>query len=94
MGLTAYLYLLLQFYYCQSFSSFVNTPLSKDYAISIKANQSLYQAYKSVLKNRGMSVTDDIEKHMLSVIGEQYQDSDVEKLKSAMDFIYPEWRQQ
>lgn len=70
----------------------MNRPNSRTYTLGIKVNPALYQAYKLILKKRKISVTEDIEAHIQQVIDEEYQDSDIEKLKSVMDFIYPEWR--
>lgn len=70
----------------------MNHPLNRTCTLGIKVNPDLYQAYKLILKKRNVSVTDDIEAHLQQVINDEYQDSDIEKLKSAMDFIYPEWR--
>lgn len=70
----------------------MNRPNSRTYTLGIKVNPDLYQAYKLILKKRKISVTEDIEAHIQQIIDEEYQDSDIEKLKSVMDFIYPEWR--
>lgn len=71
--------------------------------LSIKIDTQLYDKYKAKLKKDGISITEDIENHMRSYIGEVIIQSnviditsvlkDVEELKRAVGELNPDWQQ-
>jgi PAS domain-containing protein len=71
--------------------------------LGIKVNAQLYSKYKKKLEEDGISITEDIERHMRSCVGEVIVQSnviditavlrDVEELKQAMGELNPDWQQ-
>ena len=68
-------------------------PLNKRVAtLSIKVESRLYEDFKATLKTRDTTITDSIEAHMRQVVKMEDWVIEFEKMKSAMDFLYPNWK--
>lgn len=71
--------------------------------LGIKVDAQLYTKYKKKLAEDGISITEDIERHMRNYVGEVVVQSnviditmmlrDVEELKQAMGELNPDWQQ-
>lgn len=71
--------------------------------LGIKIDAELYEKYKTKLKEDGVSITEDIENHMRSYIGEMIVESnvvdivklveDVEALKKVVGELQPGWQE-